>query len=199
MKIKKHFEQYVGVREIISTYWRIYGGFYDLLRSPYLHVSIVFSLLLFPLWSSSGWWNDVLTIIPSIIGFSLGGYAIWLAMGDDSFRNLMCGNIEGEESSPYLDINAAFVHFIVVQFLSLFVALTAKAYYSLDYIPPEYCHFFSVSIPIGLIYNNAKLVLSFLGYFLFIYALMSALAATFAILRYSTWYDDYVTHNKNKK
>lgn len=198
MKISELTVQYSGVREIFTTYWRIYGGFSDLFLSPYFHVSLIFSLLLFPLWTNPGWWDDVISVTPSIIGFSLGGYAIWLAMGDETFRSLMCGEEDSEDSSPYMDINAAFVHFILIQFLSLFIALLGKAYYSFGYVPTEYYYIGTIHIPIADIYNKTKFVFSFIGYFVFIYALMSAIAATFAILRYSTWYDQYITGLKNK-
>jgi hypothetical protein len=165
-------------KSILAKYWKAYGGYKALIISPYLRCAFVLTLLLFPLWTKPDWWNDVLSIIPSLLGFSLGGYAMWMAIGDDNFRKLISGEDEEGETSPYMEVNAAFVHFILLQMLSIILALFAKAYYF--HIPLN--HWFANYIWLGLIYN-------FFAYLVFVYALLSAIAATLALLNVSSWYD----------
>ena len=175
---------------VFQRYWQTYGGISALLKSPYLWISIAITALLFPHWSSTNWWDDVLSIMPNLLGFSLGGYAMWIAIGDDSFRKLISGEDEDGTASPYMEVNAAFVHFIVLQILSMLLALTAKAFS------------FPVSVnnPVVVFFGEYYKLICLVGYgfsyLIFIYALLSALAATFALLRVSSWYDTFHTHQK---
>lgn len=168
---------------IFSRYWHAYGGVKSLVKSVYFWGALVLTAVLYPLWSTGGWWNDVLSIMPSLLGFSLGGYAMWTAVGDDDFRRLISGPEKDGSPSPYMKMNAAFVHFIVLQFVSIVLALIAKAY---DFeVPPEYF----LRRLFGQWFYDVCLLGSFIGYFVFVYALLTALAATFAVFRASSWYD----------
>lgn len=184
--------QYYGFLSIVSTYWSIYGGFKAVLFSPYFHISIAITYLLQGVWTEAGWWTHVLDIIPNVLGFSLGGYAIWLAIGDDKFKSLIAGKDEEapEESSPYMDISVAFVHFIFVQFIALILALLALGA-SKQWPFPE-VHF-CIGDQIVVNTHDIKVWASCFAFLTFIYALMTALAATFQILRYSIWYDEFQT------
>ena len=170
---------------MFERYWRAYGGFKALFTSGYFYISLVITILLFPHWLNGEWWKIVLSVMPNVLGFSLGGYAMLLAIGDDKFRNLISGPEDDGNPSPYMEVNSAFVHFILLQILSIFMALFADAYnFSLPagcILVREYYEYLSVFLKLG----------AFLGYFVFIYALSSALCATFAILRVSSWYDHY--------
>jgi hypothetical protein len=108
---------------IFVTYYRAYGGFLEFLKSPYLYVSLILTFALYPHWASAEWWEDVLSIMPNLLGFSLGGYAMFLAIGDEKFRGFLAGKEEDEDDgieSPFLALNGAFVHFIIFQVLALF-------------------------------------------------------------------------------
>jgi hypothetical protein len=178
---------------VFQRYWQTYGGFSALIKSPYLWISIAITALLFPHWSLTNWWDDVLSIMPNLLGFSLGGYAMWIAIGDDNFRKLISGEDEDGTASPYMEVNAAFVHFIILQILSMLLALTAKAYS------------FPVSAnnPIVIFFSEYYKFTCLVGYgfsyFIFIYALLSALAATLALLRVSSWYDSFHSHQKENE
>ncbi|NVJ65985.1 MAG: hypothetical protein HWE16_05805 [Gammaproteobacteria bacterium] len=169
--------------KIFSRYWSIYGGWKALLKSRYFQSSILITFLLFPHWSKAGWWNDILSIMPSLLGFSLGGYAMWMAIGDDDFRKLISGESKSGKPSPYMDVNAAFVHFILLQLISIVLALFVKAYY------------FELSKDSWVYENLAEYIyiasyfVYFLVYLIFIYALASTFAATLALFRVSSWYD----------
>ncbi|UNH31845.1 hypothetical protein [Moellerella wisconsensis] len=170
--------------KIIRKYWSIYGGFSALFRSSYFWLGLATTALLFPAWSKQGWWGDVLSLLPNLLGFSLGGFAILLAVGDDGFKKLIAGTENGE-SSPYMDACTAFVHFIFLQIIALLIALIAKAYSS---ILPEY-------LP-----KVSLVTMSAIGYFIFIYSIYCTLAAVFAIFRVADWFDNYITKlNDSKK
>lgn len=164
-----------------------------MLSSKFLWLSILISILLYPRWSQPNWWDDVLSIMPNLLGFSLGGFAMWIAIGDDEFRSLIAGEDETDDIepiSPYMEVNAAFVHFIILQLLSIILALFAKTYYFvLDTHTPYY----------ETIVKTLPYIITpsyFIAYTIFIYAIFSGLASTFALLRVSKWYD---MHQTNKK
>ncbi|WP_286233384.1 hypothetical protein [Thalassotalea sediminis] len=178
---------------ILNRYWRTYGGFSALIKSYYLWISVVITAVLFPHWSSTNWWDDVLSIMPNLLGFSLGGYAMWIAIGDDNFRKLISGEDDDGQASPYMEVNAAFVHFIILQILSMLLGLTAKAYsFSVE-------NDNSVVIFFGEYYEFLCLAGYSFSYFIFIYALLSALAATLALLRVSSWYDKFQSQTPETK
>ncbi|MCL1076501.1 hypothetical protein [Shewanella dokdonensis] len=192
----------MGKTNIFSRYWIAYGGFRALFTSSYFWISIVLTAVLFPHWTKPNWWNDVLSIMPSVLGFSLGGFAMWMAIGDDDFRKLIAGsemnqpnqnsNEENGKVSSYMQVNSAFVHFILLQMLAIFCAVLAKAYY----FPLPKDHWLLGIF--GHDFYKLCLVGDFIGYFIFVYSLMSAVAATMAIFRVSSWYDMYRTNELNK-
>lgn len=177
---------------ILKRYWKGYGGFKALFASPYMWSSVIITLILLPHYSKPLWWEDVLSIMPNLLGFSLGGYAMWIAIGDDNFRKLISGEDGDGEPSPYMEVNAAFVHFIILQITSILLALFAKAYN----FPLPKSHFIVATL--GEFLNTAIVIWYGISYFVFIYALVSALAATLALLRVSSWYDMHQTNEKNK-
>lgn len=178
---------------IIVIYYRAYGGFSAFIKSPYLYLSLFLTIALYPHWSGNSWWEDVLSIMPNLLGFSLGGYAMFLAIGDEKFRGFLAGKEEDEDDdvqSPFLALNGAFVHFIIFQVLALFFALFRKAY---DFPISEdnpMIGFFGDSLSCLVGFGN------FIGYWVFVYALVLSLAATFALLRVGNWYDIYQTDLK---
>ena len=177
-------------RGIFSRYWKAYGGCKSLLKSVYFRAAFILTCLLFPAWSQPGWWEDVVGIMPNLLGFSLGGYAMWMAIGDDDFRALISGS-KKDEPSPYMSVNATFVHFILLQVLSIILAVIAKAYnFSM---PPD---FFLYEL-FGEAFHFLVLGVNGIFYFVFLYALLSAVAATLALLRVSSWYDAWHKEKNN--
>lgn len=75
---------------------------------------------------------------------------------------------ENGEPSPFMMINATFLHFIIIQVLGLIFSIISFAW----------------DFKTGTI--------AFIGSLLFLYAITSSLAAALAILKISAWYDEYV-------
>lgn len=80
---------YKGVLNIFGTYWRAYGGWIALLKSPYFHAALVLLALTFHTWTAEDWWEDVTSVLPNLLGFTLGGFAIFIGFGDERFRALL--------------------------------------------------------------------------------------------------------------
>ncbi|KPZ65670.1 hypothetical protein AN392_01218 [Pseudoalteromonas sp. P1-16-1b] len=184
---------------IIARYWRAYGGFTALLTSPYFYASIIITGILFPAWSKFGWWDDVLSIMPNLLGFSLGGFALWMSIGSEKFRDFLaeqdkpcgecieCKNAFGQcfnnKPSAFTMINAIFLHFILLQVLAILLAMICKTY--VDYFDLITMH------------NKSKLALAIFycaSYFVFIYALVSTVTLSIGLFRVTTLYEHFVNN-----
>ncbi|ELV8717712.1 hypothetical protein QNE87_002320 [Vibrio vulnificus] len=178
---------------ILKRYWKAYGGFSAIYKSVFFHVSILLSAILYPAWSAKGWWDTVLGVMPNLLGFTLGGFAMWVAIGDENFKATIAGSNSKDEISPFMAVNATFAHFIFLQILSILLAVINKAY--------------SLTLPLDhvLVYiwgdylNYATLTFYYFSYFIFIYALLSSLASVIALFRVSYWYDDYQSSGLGEK
>lgn len=186
------FKQYKSVAGIFKDYWHAYGGIVKLLTSPYLHTAFVLLLLTAPSWSGiwetgskagEGWWDQSIAVLPNLLGFTLGGFAIFIGFGDEKFRALLAEPASEGAVNDYVALCAHFVHFIVVQAVALLVAIVVKSF-----------QFYSpIADPIRdwLPYLNACIGAS--GYLLFLYALTSVLAATMHVFRIARLYAAYQT------
>lgn len=196
-KLKK---SYSGVFNIFNRYWVAYGGWKEILFSPYFHIAVLLTLALEHSWTNGEWWNTAITILPSLIGFSLGGFAIWLGFGDEKFRELISHQAEGEKTSPYIELSATFAHFIVIQLIALIGALIAQGMaFPLDHGNWLASLIEASGMPTNVIPRYVAPLSHFLGFLLFIYALMTALAATLAVFRVSSWFEKFRNVRNDEK
>lgn len=202
MKLTKEYED---VFDLWKRYWRAYGGAKDFRRSPYVHFALLTTLVLTPSWVSRGWWDTVTSVLPNVLGFTLGGYAILISFGDEKFKAILTAtesdalekdHSENATTTAFLGVSAAFLHFIVVQIGALLVALIAKAGNSV-----EIAH-------LSTLHNHpswrssvtaVEYVGSAVGYFLFVYALCTALAASMYIFRMSSWFEAFQASEEKKR
>ncbi len=182
------FDQYHGTFEIVGRYWKEYGGWSAVLFSPYFHIAAILTFLTSQYWLTQPWWDVALSVLPNIIGFAVGGYAIWMGFGDENFRQRISQRSALDGSSPYLTVSAAFAHFVVVQLLALLIALFAKA----SQCPLPLLHWISTLVASlgfeGSLREMLRPLLYCIGFLMLVYALMTAFAATFAIFRVSDWF-----------
>ena len=172
---KRNAPEYIHLCASWQKYWIIYGGSKALLRSPYFHFSLLFSSILYFCWrapDSKAWFDIILSAIPNILGFTLGGYAILLAFGDEKFREFISGPEKDGTPSPFMSVNSSFVHFIVIQIVSLLLAI------------------------IGVAFDIDSGILAWIGLLSFTYAIMTAIAAALGILRLADWFDRFKSANK---
>ena len=188
------FGQYRGVARIVSRYWSAYGGWHGLIRSPYFHVSVLLVLLFHNTWLNRPWFSSPLAILPNLLGFSLAGLAIWLAVGDEKFRQLLLEKESGERHSSFVLTSASFVHFVIVQFSALIYALGAQSL-AYDVTPCSYVGkaLLLVALPMNFFYKFSGFA-GFIGFLLFVYALFSGVAATFQVFRMVKIFETVVNH-----
>lgn len=172
-------QPYRDVGNLFSRYWQAYGGYSALLFSPYLHVAAILTGLLWPVWAAHKWWETTLQVVPSILGFTLAGFTIWLGFGDEKFQRLLAKRPRGRNTSAYIGVSAAFVHFIVVQLLAVVAALIGEATDFPLSATNRLRPMMTILAPMG----------HFFGYLLFVYSLMTALAATLGVFRTAGWFE----------
>jgi hypothetical protein len=143
-----------------DAYWTAYGGWKALIRSSYLWISLAPVVWLWPAWvpkdskSSGAWVELAFQVIPSVISFSLGALAIIISLSSGAFLKII--QERGSPTSLYMQMVAAFFHFILVQFVCIMIAVIAK------FILWDY--------------------LSFFGFWVFCYALSCGVAAAVSLV-----------------
>lgn len=174
-----------------ALYWENYGGWRALWKSGYLWAALGLTVVCYPLWTHEGWWDDVVSIAPSMIGFSLAAFAMLLAFTNERFLKVVTTAIPnvtgGFSPSTYSSTSTAFVHFIVVQILALLAALVCKACFV---VPP---HWMLSSVAETGISQQSFIAFTkafwFIAYWLFLYSILCGLAATFRVFLLSHWFE----------
>lgn len=162
--------------EVVRYAWTITGGTKAALRSWSLWISVCVTVLSFNAWSDSGWCENVISVVPSLLGFTLSGFAIFLGFGSDDFKLFLSRS--DELKSPYISTSAAFLTFVFVQVVALIYALCAQSLY---FKPPATLEPYVDWIHWGAIAGGC------VGYFLFVYGLALSFRAALRIFRLSRW------------
>ncbi|SEL32112.1 hypothetical protein SAMN05216387_10893 [Nitrosovibrio tenuis] len=180
---------YAGVISILNRYWTIYGGIRALITSPYAHFALLLSILTGDFWLHHEWWDQPIIVLPNLLGFTLGGFAVFVSFGDEKFKALIAGNDPNGNgrNSPYLNISVTLLHFVLFQLIALVWAVVTNA---LHFDAPAWLdccsHVFLRLEPIG---NG-------IGYWLFLYSICTAVAAALNIFRLTFIFDAFVTRSK---
>lgn len=169
--------------------WRIAKGWKGLVFSLDFLLALIVWAATAPYWLQNRWWEQVTAVLPNILGFTLGGFAIFLGFGSDDFKKLLVGR-DHLRSSPYLSVSSAFLLFVSFQLLAIFYALCAGA---LRIPPPDFLASYSELLKWG------RRVSDGVGYFLFVYSLSLALRAALRIFRLSRWYNDFLVDEVDKE
>ncbi len=174
--------------KIIALAWRITGGTKNKIKSYDFYLSIIITITCFPVWIRPGWWDITLSIMPSFLGFTLGGFAIFLGFGSDRFKTFISNN--NHEKSEYLSVSSSFLIFVIFQILALLYAIISK---SLFYPPPKKLEFI---IQISEYLNPFFWCI---GFFILIYSIFMGLRAALRIFRVSRWYNDFLVFEESSK
>ncbi|RLL46404.1 hypothetical protein D9K79_08100 [Acinetobacter cumulans] len=180
---------------IFKMYWNAYGGFHAFWASYYFLIPLIITFFCSNHWlNNKVWINDPLTILPSLLGFTLAGYAMWLSVGNEKLKILLSSkfNKKNNDYSLFMQINASFIHFVIFQIVTLIFV------YFLKY--NDVANLIKIIEDYYILYNSTYAVLSFLGnlfyaigFFLFIYSIFTMLATVLGIFRISFWID---SHNR---
>jgi hypothetical protein len=89
------------------------------------------TIICYPFWTETNedgrpWAQAAIEIIPSILGFSLGGMAILLAFSNEKFLEAIRQG--GKVNSAFMSAVVAFFHFILFQTGALSMAFVSKAW-----------------------------------------------------------------------
>ena len=114
-------------------YWRVYGGVTSVARSSYFWLALLLTLTLPKLWQTMGaagapppWVGLTMDIVPSLLGFALGGMAIMLAFSSGKFLEAI--RQKGKDASYLRKIMASFFHFSLVLSIALVIAFVSAFY-----------------------------------------------------------------------
>lgn len=165
---------------IFKRFWSAYGGYRALLKSLYLWAAVLITPFCWGAWSNPNWWDTVISVLPNLLGFTLGGFAIFVSFGDARFiTSLAAEDDDPEKPTVYRELCATFVHFILVQVAGMLLAIISKGMW------------FHIDLP-GYIANAmpiANLVWGAFCYAVFLYALTSVIAIALHVFRISTMYE----------
>lgn len=173
--------------QIYTLAWRITGGFSGLVRGVDFALALAIWVACIPIWSEPKWWDQAISVLPNLLGFTLGGFAIFLGFGNDDFRDVIAE--QDEMRSPYLSVSAAFLVFVLAQILALFYAIAAMALYQ---PPPQWL------APLGGMLAFMTPVAWGIGYLAFIVSIMYALRAATRIFRISRWYNEFLVRARDE-
>jgi len=120
------FSAYPSIWKHISGAYSAYGGLKEIVRSPYLHVSLVLGLLCL-VWKTASWPNYITSISPSLLGFTLAGYTVFIASVSGRLLKGMVKAKASDGHSYFQKVNSAFFHFIFVQCVATIYAIAFPA------------------------------------------------------------------------
>ena len=179
-----------SLKAVLRQYWKAYGGLRAIFLSPFFGLSIVLLIITSHFWITQQWWEQVLSVMPNVLGFTLGGFAIFLGFGDEKFRELISGQAEGEDgASPYMEVSATFLHFVLIQLITLLAAIVVK---SISFDPPDSLKGALASV------GCLRLIADMFGYWIFLYGLCITAASAIAIFRVSFWYDSLQSEKRKE-
>lgn len=165
---------------ITRRYWNAYGGWRAVRRSRYLHAALAITPFCWGSWSEPLWWDTVISVLPNLLGFTLGGFAIFVGFGDERFKaSLAAPEDDPTQPTVYRELCATFVHFIFVQVIALLLALVSKGMW------------FKAPLPVQLLAALPAMntIWGAACYAVFLYAITSVIAIGLHVFRIATMYE----------
>ena len=175
----KIFSSYRGLFVSLGRHWKDYGGWKDFFASPLLHVSVLISAASYTAWLRDDWIELPLSLLPNLLGFSLGAYALIFSLANE--RLLEALNVQPKNGGPTLlrVINSTFLHFILVQTAAIIFALSQKSTALVDLIDIA-----NVDATLKFtIMRCMTIVAAAFGYWLTVYAVVLLVGAAIAAYR----------------
>lgn len=163
----------------IRRYFRAYGGWRGVLGSPLFLVSILIGGVSYGQWLRPDWTAATYALVPSLLGFSLGTYAILFSLITARVKGAMRAVKSDGQISALEQVNATFFHFIFVQVIALIWAFSFDGTLLADLaIMAKDTH-----PALWSIFKALRAVGSFVGYVLLVYSIALVVGAALAIYR----------------
>lgn len=171
--------QYFTLQRHLRKYLRDYGGAKAILLSPFFCFSVISSALSYSSISTAEWAQSALSVLPNLLGFSLGTYALLFSLMSPRLKRAL-KTVSNNAGIPYIDeINATFLHFIIVQIVCIIWSFLYQQTLLFDIFnmlgSPKIC-----STPI---FDICRYVGGFIGCILFIYSLSLVVGSSLAVYR----------------
>ena len=168
----------------VRRYFRDYGGWSGVVKSPLFWVAVLIAGINYDWWLKHSWIASTQSLIPSLLGFSLGTYAILFSLMTNRLKRALKA-VVNDRGVPYLnEINATFFHFIFVQVLALAWSFIQQGNLIVDILGERLARG-----SIGTILRVLDGAASFIGAFLLLYSVLLVVAAALAVYRIASIVD----------
>lgn len=163
----------------IKRYFRAYGGWRGVAGSPLFLASLFIAAVSYRHWLNPTWTSLAYDLLPSLLGFSLGTYAILFSLITARVKGALRAVKNNDAISALEQVNATFFHFIFIQVVALVWAFTFDGNLIADLAKwasqygPQIWPSFVVLRSLG----------SFVGFVLTIYSVVLVVGAALAIYR----------------
>ncbi|TIM22161.1 MAG: hypothetical protein E5Y74_11050 [Mesorhizobium sp.] len=173
------FGQWSAFGKRLRSYFSAYGGVPAVIGSPIFGIAVVITALNYSEWMTPNWVSKTEALIPSLLGFSLGTYAILFSLISNRLKGALQKVLVREGVSYLHAINATFFHFIIVQVVALAWAFLFEGTWFRDVM-----NLAAPRFPFAQeIFWWGWKIGSFMGYLLLIYSFLLMIAAALAVYR----------------
>lgn len=164
----------------LRRYFRAYGGWSATFRSPLFLVSLGVAAVSYGNWVSSDKWAAVSqSLIPNLLGFSLGTYAILFSLMTGRLKRALRA-VKNDQDVTFLDeINATFFHFILVQVSALIWAFLFQGTALFDLVQAVRPHWPCIAAVFAVL----RALGGGIGFVLLIYSITLIIGAALAVYR----------------
>lgn len=159
---------------LLKKYWVSYGGFKALIASPFIWLALAITFFSQRFWLVNSWIDIPIAMLPTLLGFNVASYSVWLAFGNEKLNRILSKQKEDRVSSMFMEVNASFIHFILTQILCLILVVLIK---TMDLSSYFYLSNFSCINMLVVSFEYLTKFLNGFVFFLFIYSLGCMFAA----------------------
>ena len=175
------FSQFGPLFSRLARYFHAYGGIGAVLFSPFFIIAVIVTAASYNKWRADDWIGTAQSLLPNLLGFSLGTYSILFSLLTNRIRRALKTRKNERGVSRLEEVNATFFHFIFVQV----VALTWSFLYSgmaitdlVEWLPSVF-----PDVDADRIMAILRFMGSSIGYTLLVYSFLLILGAALAVYR----------------
>ena len=160
-------------------YFSAYGGWRGIAYSPLFLFALLITIINYNEWMTGNWSDQAISVIPNMLGFSLGTYLILFSLLTARLKTALDRTKSKSGVSNLETINSTFFHYIFVQVLALVFAFLGRS----TILNDVRLTIFYANMQYDRIFVMADMSFSFFGTLLFYYSVLLILAAAQAVYR----------------